>query len=315
MVEATRRLLLNPLRLLRNKLSEFSRPLRSNLRALPARMVSHADIGEAAAWRATATARIAALEKTLAEHERRLRVRTVMDWVEQAVLHSSPLVSVVLPTWNRRDLLRRAIASVENQSYANWELLIVDDASNDGTSDVLAGLADTRMRSLRGDGKGVCAARNVALAQARGEFIAYLDDDNLMDRAWLKSIVWAMEQRPEAQVIYAGFIVDDPARINPATSGELPRLYFFPYDHHAVAVDNIADMGCIAHRAGLAEAYFDETLREMGDWDLFLRLTREHPPLALPVIACFYTTDAPGRLSYGPTHEADLATVRRKNRR
>jgi hypothetical protein len=74
-------------------------------------------------------------------------------------------------------------------------------------------------------------------------------------------------------------------------------------------------MGCIAHRAKLAEARFDETLREMGDWDLFLRLTRDAPPMALPAIACFYTTDAPNRLSHGPTYESDRATVRRKNKR
>jgi hypothetical protein len=82
-----------------------------------------------------------------------------------------------------------------------------------------------------------------------------------------------------------------------------------------VAVNNIADMGCIAHRAGLAAAHFDETLRERGDWDLFLRLTRDRPPLALPAIACYYTTDAPNRLTNGSTFEADLAAVRAKNRR
>jgi hypothetical protein len=109
--------------------------------------------------------------------------------------------------------------------------------------------------------------------------------------------------------------VDDPARINPQGGGELPRLNFWPYDHHHVAIANIADISCIAHRAGLPEASFDESLREMGDWDLFLRLTREAPPLALPAIACFYTTDAPNRLSYGPTYEADQVTVRTKNRR
>ena len=78
---------------------------------------------------------------------------------------------------------------------------------------------------------------------------------------------------------------------------------------------NIADIGCIAHRAGIAEARFDESLREMGDWDLLLRLTRDAPPLALPAVACYYTTDAPDRLSHGPTYEADLAKVREKNRR
>ena len=74
-------------------------------------------------------------------------------------------------------------------------------------------------------------------------------------------------------------------------------------------------MGCIAHRAGLAEARFDESLREMGDWDLFLRLTKDAPPLPLPAIACYYTTDAPNRSSYGPTHATDKARVRQKNKR
>jgi hypothetical protein len=110
-------------------------------------------------------------------------------------------------------------------------------------------------------------------------------------------------------------VVDDSARLSRRGSGELPQTYFFPYDHHAVAVNNIADISCIAHRANLPEARFDESLREMGDWDLFLRLTRHAPPLALPAIACFYTTDAPNRLSNGPTFDADLATVRSKNRR
>ena len=78
---------------------------------------------------------------------------------------------------------------------------------------------------------------------------------------------------------------------------------------------NIADIGCIGHRAGLTEGRFDEALREMGDWDLFLRLTSKRPPLALPAVACYYTTDAPNRLSHGPTFQADLAAVRAKNRR
>ena len=59
----------------------------------------------------------------------------------------------------------------------------------------------------------------------------------------------------------------------------------------------------------------DKLLREMGDWDLFLRLTSERPPLALPAVACYYTTDAPNRLTRGPTFEADLAAVRAENRR
>lgn len=262
-----------------------------------------------------AAERLAALERTVADHGRQLHVRAVMDWIERATLTSAPLVSVVLPTRDRRDLLARAIDSVQKQSYPNWELLIVDDGSVDRTAEFLAGLAGDRVRCFRHRGAGACAARNVALAQARGDLIAYLDDDNMMHPAWLKSVVWGFEQRPEASVLYGGYVVDDALRINRKRSGDLPRLFFLPYDHHAVAHRSIADIGSIAHRAGLPEARFDESLREMGDWDLFLRLTRTAPPLALPAIACFYTTDAPNRLSHGPTFAADKAAVRAKNRR
>jgi hypothetical protein len=242
-------------------------------------------------------------------------VRTVMDWIEHATVAAGQLISVVLPTRDRCDLLPRAIASVMNQTYANWELIIIDDASVDETPALLTGFEDPRMRSYRADGRGVCAARNAGLAQAKGNIIAYLDDDNFMHPGWLKSVTWGFLQRPTATVLYGAYIVDDPARIDQTGRGELPRLYFSPYDHYSVATHNVADIGCIAHRAGLVEARFDESLREMGDWDLFLRLTREAPPLALPAIACFYTTDAPNRLTHGPTHAADLAAIRTKNRR
>jgi hypothetical protein len=262
-----------------------------------------------------AAERLAALEHAVADHGRQLQVRAIMDWVEHATLRGAPLVSVVLPTRDRRDLLPRAIESVQKQSYGNWELLIVDDGSVDRTAEFLAGVAGDRVRCFRHHGAGACAARNVALAQVRGDLIAYLDDDNMMHPAWLKAVVWGFEQRPEANVLYGGYVVDDARRINRKRSGDLPRLFFLPYDHHQVARRSVADMGCIAHRAGLPEAHFDESLREMGDWDLFLRLTRTAPPLALPAIACFYTTDAPHRLSHGPTFAADVAAVRAKNRR
>ena len=238
-----------------------------------------------------------------------------MDWIEQVTLRRAPLVSVIMPTRDRAALLPRAIASIAAQTYPNWELLIVDDASEDATPELLAGIGDARVRCLRADGGGVCAARNAALAEVRGEFVAYLDDDNVMMPGWLKSVVWGFEQRPAAKVLYGAIVVDDLARINRQGSGQLPRLFFWPYDYRAVAVNNIADIGCIAHRAGLPEARFDTNLREMGDWDLFLRLTRETPPLALPAVACLYTTDAPNRLSHGPTMADDIALVHRKNPR
>jgi glycosyltransferase involved in cell wall biosynthesis len=246
------------------------------------------------------------------EHTRQLRIHLMMQWIAQATLQTAPLISVVMPTRNRANFLPRAIASVHAQTYANWELLIVDDASVDGTAQYIAGLHDPRIRTWAGAGTGPCAARNVALAQARGSIVAYLDDDNVMHPQWLKSVAWLFEQRPEVDVMYGAFAIDDVSRIHSPGNGTLPRLIFRPYDEAKMRVYNVTDMSCTAHRAGLPEARFDESLLAYGDWDLLLRLTRGQAPFALPVLACFYMTDSPNRLSTLETYGRDLDKVRAK---
>ena len=108
----------------------------------------------------------------------------------------TPLISVVLPTRDRRDRLERAIASVTRQTYPNWQLVVVDDGSVDATPEFLAGLDDKRIRSVRARGLGACAARNIALGLAAGEIIAYLDDDNTFHEEWLKSVAWGFAAEP-----------------------------------------------------------------------------------------------------------------------
>jgi hypothetical protein len=243
---------------------------------------------------------------------------TMMGWIDQAAVDPTVLVSVILPTHDRAVLLPRAIASVRAQVHPAWELVVVDDGSTDDTPAILRRLGDEigadRMRVLRIPNAGVCAARNVALRNARGSLITYLDDDNVMHPLWLKAVAWAFAQRPDVDVVYGGIIVDDVRRVNREGSGALPEYYLHPFDAKALANDNLADIGAIAHRHALPEATFDEGLREMGDWDLLVRLTRDKPPLVLPMIACFYHTSAPERLSGGPTHRADAARVRARAR-
>jgi glycosyltransferase involved in cell wall biosynthesis len=241
-------------------------------------------------------------------------IGAIMEWMPFAPLAARPLISVVMPTRNRPTLLARAIASVQAQSYPNWELLVIDDASTDGTPALLSSLRSDAIRVCAGPGKGVCAARNIGLAAARGDLIAYLDDDNIMHPNWLKSVAWGFEQWPQSDALYGAFVIDNPAR-NGNPDGELPRLYFYRYDKLALTHSNIADMSAIAHRNGLPEARFDETLIGLGDWDLMLRLTRDKPPIALPVIACFYTTDAPDRLTFGPSLATETPIVQARSRR
>jgi glycosyltransferase involved in cell wall biosynthesis len=250
----------------------------------------------------------------LDELERIQALRVFMEWIEYARLSESPRISVVLPTRNRATFLPMAVASVQAQSYANWELLIVDDSSDDETPERLAALDDPRIRSFRVPHAGSSAARNAALDQATGDIIAYLDDDNMMHHLWLKSVAWAFDQRPNVDVLYGAIILDDVERVNQRGSGSFAKLFFRSYDRKVLLNENLADMGAIAHRARLPGARFDESLVIGVDWDLLCRLTADRDPLVLPAIACFYFTDAPNRISGGTTRrDADHKTVRHKH--
>lgn len=95
---------------------------------------------------------------------------------------SEPIISVILPTWNRAVLLREAINSVRWQTFREWELLVIDDGSTDDTPAMLAALDEPRLRVIRLDHTGNPArVRNAGLAVASGAYIAFLDSDDLWE--------------------------------------------------------------------------------------------------------------------------------------
>ncbi len=91
----------------------------------------------------------------------------------------TPLVSVVIPTYNRAGLLTEAVESVIAQTFQDWELIVVDDGSTDSTKERIARFDDTRIRYLGQDNRGVSHARNRGAEMARGAWIAFLDSDDL----------------------------------------------------------------------------------------------------------------------------------------
>jgi glycosyltransferase involved in cell wall biosynthesis len=244
-------------------------------------------------------------EKRLGRSERLIQIATVMNWIEQATLRTEPRVSVVIPTRDRAAVLPRAIESVRAQSYSNWEVIVADDGSPEDTAAAVATFEDPRIRVVTGRPGGASAARNRGIAAANGSLIAYLDDDNRMHRHWLKAVVWAFEQRPDAEVLYGAIVIDDTSRLH-GGAPEMPSAWLERYDRESIVEANIADTSAIAHRAEL-ETSFDESLETMADWDFMLRATLEREPLMLPAIAVYYYTDVEDRLS-------DMKDTQRRNR-
>ena len=228
---------------------------------------------------------------------RSLQIWTVMRWLAQSHFESDILISVIVPTHNRRPWLARAIASILAQTYPTFELIVIDDASTDDTADYLATLTDPRIRRFTGAGGSASAARNIGLQAASGSIIVHLDDDNLMDPNWLRGVAWGFTRWPETEFLYGARIVEDGAARARVASGALPTLDWQPFDRARLETSNYIDMNVLAHRAGLPGATFDSNRKSSIEWELVLRLTAHRPPLELPVIACLYSNYAPNRLS------------------
>ena len=197
-----------------------------------------------------------------------------------------PLVSVVIPTRNRPHLLRRTLDSVLNQSTDNLEAIVVDDASTDATATELAA-AHPRVRVLRNpQPSGVSVARNRGIAAARGEWIAFCDDDDLWAPNKLQEQLTAAAASG-AHWAYAGDVnVDDQLRVlsggpppDPAAVvALLPRC-----NPLASGGSNVVVRSNILAEVG----GFDPTLRRTEDWDLWIRIARKGTPACVrqPLVA------------------------------
>lgn len=188
----------------------------------------------------------------------------------------TPLVSVILPTYNRAHCLPRAIESVLAQSYAHLELLVVDDGSTDGTDVLLKTYSDARLRVLSPGRLGSAAkARNYALAHAQGTFIAFQDSDDV----WLiekleKQIAYAQAQaHPQAAVIACGYLVvmTSGLRAEYRGAGLLERQSDF--NSLMTRGHQISTPAWLVRREAFDRVGgFDETMHTWEDWELSMRL-------------------------------------------
>ena len=243
-------------------------------------------------------------------------IPTVMAWIAEAADVPEDLtVSVTVATRDRPGLLERAVASVLGQSYRRLELVVVDDSDGSDTADLLAGTADPRLRVVRTDRRrGASAAFNAGIEAATGDVVAFLDDDNLMHRDWLRSVVWAFSSFPEYSTLYGARVKEDGEGPRRLLADVLPVVEFARWDRAAYECGNFVDRNAVAFRASLADVRYDESLVAAMDWDHALRLFGRAEPLALPAIACFYRTTNHGRMSLEPAAAADVRRVRDRAR-
>lgn len=207
----------------------------------------------------------------------------------------SPLVSIVIPTYNHAHYLPESVGSVLSQSYSPLELIVVDDGSRDETQAVVQRCGGGVARYVSQRNRGLAAARNLGLSMARGELVAFLDADDRLLPDHLRVSVAAVQDHADV-----AFVCGDLCTFGPLDDFVHTHACAPTPDHFASMLRGcfIVNVGaCLFRRpALLAVGGFDETCNACEDWDLFFRLLRHSPLYCHHTVVLEYRR-SPGQMS------------------
>ena len=191
---------------------------------------------------------------------------------------SEPTFSIVIPTYNRAELLKRCLDSVVAQTFTDWEAIVVDNYSEDNTEEVVLSYNDDRIRYLKNHNHGIIAvSRNKALDLAKGDYICFLDSDD----AWLPQKLEIMKRYVgKYDLIYHGFRMDLPKKY------PFQRMNNYFYEIKESSVSYVIQRGdpicpscsCLSAKL-LGDTRFDESekFKAVEDYDFFLQIIFKPP--------------------------------------
>ncbi len=202
---------------------------------------------------------------------------------------NKPQISIILPTFNRAELLPRAIESVLSQSFYDWELIIWDDGSTDNTKSVVESYEDSRISYYYAKNQGVAYARNRAIEQAHGTYLAFLDSDDAWHPEKLLKQIACFKSHPEIDILFTDFLnfnLSNNIHENNFQSHQhvMKSLVSLRMDEHLFIIHSgflkslasgnyIATDTVMLQRSSLTTSEpFNENLRNSEDFELWWRL-------------------------------------------
>lgn len=189
--------------------------------------------------------------------------------------NQNPLVSVIIPVYNRREFLVRAIKSVLNQSYSDFEILVIDDCSSENIQEIVLSFHNDRIVYVRHEkNSGANVARNTGIAYARGEFVAFLDSDDEWLPEKLKDQMEIFAQADEkVGIVYSGYWIMQNSK---KFLGHIPEKRGDIFQDELVR-DYVSPTSCVMVRKSCLEkaGRFDIDMLARQDYEMWLRLSRE----------------------------------------
>lgn len=197
-------------------------------------------------------------------------------------LTSPPLISVIIPAFNSEKTIQETIESVLNQTWKNLEIIVVNDGSQDSTLDIVTSIKDPRLKVFSYPNAGVADSRNRGISQAGGEFISFLDADDLWTTDKLETQLKALQENPQAGVAYSWTdYIDENSQFlrggfhstaNGDVYAELLKSNF------------LANGSSVLIRAQALNEVggFDKSFTPAEDWDMYLRLAARYHFVVIP---------------------------------
>ena len=188
-----------------------------------------------------------------------------------------PIISVIIPAYNAERTILETIASVQQQTFSDFELIVINDGSTDQTSELLITVKDHRLKIFSYRNSGPAAARNHGISHSTGNFISFLDADDLWTQDKLELQLAALQRHPEAGVAYSWtcYMSEDGKSFYAGES-----IKFEGNVYAQLLVRNFLDNGSnplISKQAIESVKEFDTTLSASEDWDFYLRLAARWP--------------------------------------
>jgi len=205
-------------------------------------------------------------------------------------------VSVIIPTYNRANLLHRAIKSVLNQTWQDLEIIVVDDGSTDNTEEDVKRFGDQRIRYIRHKkNKGSAVARNYGIKIARGEYIAFQDSDD----EWLPEKIEKQMEIFKTAPSKIGVVYTGLWRIENNKKIYIPSSEISKKEgdiHNALFIKNFVTLpsAVVKKECFKTVGLFDENLPRLQDWDLWIRISKHYQFKFIdePLVISYYTPDS-----------------------
>lgn len=188
---------------------------------------------------------------------------------------------MIIPTYNRKKFLKKSITSVLEQTYDNFELIVVDDGSSDGTDLLMTQFKDKRIRFIRQRNRGVSAARNAAVQAANGDFYAFLDSDDRWKKEKLENPAEYIQKFPKISIFHTEEIWYRSGKLlNQKKKHKKPTGFVYT---KALALCVISISTAVVKKQVFEKVgMFDETFEACEDYDFWLRAANEYEVKLIP---------------------------------